>query len=177
MRFSNAELKQAQAFMDNLSLHGFKPGELKSKSTQSYTKAMTAKFLKTVAQLNGDSSIMIANCESYDAARCRSSDLFGILDLIAVTPFQTRGIQACGADWQPHISKLREDFYLSRCDRWLSSPSRTLELWGWTKHKRFLKNGKRGRQHFWVPRCQLISIEFLKGYEDPVFVDFWPKGG
>lgn len=167
-RFTNTEILALQERIDALAKKGFKPGDIRSRSTQSFTKAMTAKFIKATSN---DASLMIGNCESYDARIQRSSDLFGLLDLLAVTSSLTRGIQACGSDWQAHIDKFLDDLHIERCARWLASPSRTLELWGWTQHKRFLKNGQRGKNKVWLPRCQLITMAFLEGKEPATFID------
>ena len=175
MRTKKADILLVQQRMDWLAQQGFKPGQIKASATQSHTKALTAKFMRTVARINGDRSFMVGSVESYDAARGRSSDLWGVFDLIAVTSQQTIGVQACGRDWSEHIRKLRDDQYRWNCQRWLSNPGRTIELWGWAQYSRVLKDGRRGKQKVWVPRCQLITLDFLLDKEPAKFVDVWAQ--
>ena len=65
-------------------------------------------------------------------------DLFGIIDLIAISEDITLGVQVCGQAWSAHVEKLKTEGEQA-VRAWLQSPHRHLELWGW----RPLKEGKR----------------------------------
>ena len=65
-------------------------------------------------------------------------DLFGIIDLLAISADITLGVQVCGTAWSHHVQKLVNEGELA-VRRWLQSPHRHLELWGW----RPLKYGER----------------------------------
>jgi hypothetical protein len=65
-------------------------------------------------------------------------DLFGIIDLLAISGELTLGIQVCGTAWSAHVDKLKTEGEKS-VRAWLQSPHRHLELWGW----RPLKYGER----------------------------------
>ncbi len=84
--------------------------------------------------------------ESYNSFSKRRKDLFGIIDVVA---FRNSieygkiivGIQVCGADWQPHMKKIKASpFALD----WIEVG----ELWlvGW----RELKSGYESRIHRFV---------------------------
>lgn len=71
-------------------------------------------------------------------------DLFGIIDLLAISGDLTIGVQVCGTAWSAHVKKLlgRDPEYPEAeqaVRRWLESPHRYMELWGW----RPLKYGER----------------------------------
>jgi len=164
------EVIEVQGVMDQLSKAGFKPGAIRGKATQSHTKAMTAKCITAMARINRK-WCSVGNVESYDAVRGRSSDLFGIIDLIAIDPQMTRGIQACGGgDWQQHIQKIADYDHARNTELWLASPHRTLELWGWRQYSAYKKDGRQGVKKFWYPRIQVITMGFLLGKEPPQYV-------
>lgn len=79
-------------------------------------------------------------------------DLFGIIDIIALTPKGVVGIQVCGADFQPHIRKMTEENWDATRD-WLATPGTTLILWSWRKVK--AKRG--GKRYLYKPRYQEIT--------------------
>lgn len=124
------------------------------------SKAKTWHTIKAIARAN-KTPILMHNAESFNHHSGCKSDAFGILDLIVVEPARIRGIQACSADWQPHIRKLQE--HQETVKRWLSPAlPTTLELWGWRKVKR------KG-QMTWRPRVQIITLAFLDGNEEPTW--------
>jgi len=169
------EILAGQHIMDALSKdHGFKPGTVRGKATASFTKALTAKCITTLARRYGRDT-MVASVESYDSARGRSADLFGIVDLLCIEcdPPRTRYIQACGKDWQPHITKMADYDHINATRRILANPSNTLELWGWQQYDRIKSDGTPGRQKFWLPRVQLITLDFLLGHSPPQMVQFF----
>ena len=91
----------------------------------------------------------------------RREDLFGIIDIIALDPKHgVVGIQACGADFAAHVRKIIEEKHQETYD-WLSTPGTSLELWGWTKKKVRLQDGKFGKAMRWTPRVRSITKEDL----------------
>lgn len=138
--------------------------DLSGKNRQS----MTIATVKAQGRRDGIKT-SVAIVESFNRHTGCKNDLFGIIDVLAITPTQTRGIQVCGSDWQPHIRKLQEEG-LTASLRWLECPSRTLELWGWRKIAKLNSEGQKTRQTIWVPRVQLITPAFLAGLEDPRMV-------
>lgn len=81
-----------------------------------------------------------------------SNDLFGIIDIIALTPLGVLGVQSTGQDFAGHLTKLtvtRAKWTL----RWLQTPGTSLMLIGWRK----VKQGKDGRL-IWAPRIKMIDV-------------------
>lgn len=86
----------------------------------------------------------------------KRQDLFGIIDIIAITPFETLGVQACSGSVASHYRKLVEEKN-QECYDWLSCPQRTLEIWAW---RRILKvRGK--KMKIWKPIIRRITLEDL----------------
>jgi hypothetical protein len=170
-RLTKSETIKAQSIMASLSKAGFKPGSLKSKATASFTKSLSAKCIRTVARLNQE-LCTIGDVESYDARTKRSSDFLGVIDLIAVTPTLTRGIQACGTDLSTHITKIKDGDCQRKTEIWLSSPTRTFEIWSWRQYKAYKKDGTQAKTSFWWPRIQLITLDFLAEREPPTMLSF-----
>jgi len=87
----------------------------------------------------------------------KRQDLFGIIDIIAITPEQTIGIQACGNSFAKHYRKLTEEKNQESYD-WLSCPNRVLEIWSWRKVKK-----ERGKKiMIWQPRIYRLALEELE---------------
>jgi hypothetical protein len=89
-------------------------------------------------------------------------DLFGIIDIVAIYPDYTLGIQATSAsNHSSHRKKLRES---ENSRRWLTDPNRRLEIWSW--RKRNVKTvSKKARNPFrveWVPRKEAITLSDLE---------------
>lgn len=106
--------------------------------------------------------LLIGNVERFNAFSGRKSDLFYIMDFIAISDKETIAIQSCGSDFAPHVVKLfvheRENTV-----KWLSNPSRSLILIGWRKTK-MVRGGKR---FTYTPRIWDIIYENNKlFYED-----------
>ncbi len=82
-------------------------------------------------------------------------DLFGIIDVLALDPERgVVGVQVCGQDWQPHITKMTEERHQETYD-WLSTPGTVLELHGWRK----VKKKRNGKQMVWRPRVAVFTLE------------------
>lgn len=169
------ELREGFEWMQRLSRdYGYKPGAIKSKSTQSYTRTLTTACIKAVNRHHGIETAFPAS-ETYNATTGRSGDILGIVDAIVleVDPPRNRWVQACGKDWQPHIAKMAGYEHINRCRQILSNPTHSLELWGWSTHEGYRKDGARAKNKFWYPRVQIITMPFLLSQEEPRFVRFW----
>lgn len=119
---------------------------------------LTLREQKALQRSCGITQKLIHNKKVPDGVR---SDLFGIFDLIAMSPRQgIIGIQVCGPDFTDHYRKITEE----RADNallWLASGrGRTrIEIWSWRK---ILK--KRGsKERVWSPRIKRISYGDFKG--------------
>ena len=126
-------------------------------------KSKTIRLVKALARHHGY-EVMVADVERRESHSGHTHDLFGIIDVLVVQGDLHRGIQVCGSDWQPHIEKFRDERVMS-CKRWLESPYRTLELWGWRKVCAVKADGTKSKQKVWTPKVQLITWEFLMGNE------------
>ena len=85
------------------------------------------------------------------------SDLFGIIDIIALDPERgVVGIQSCGNDFSGHYRKITQERYQETLD-WLETPGARLELWAWRKVK--VKRG--GKAMRWEPRVKEITLADL----------------
>lgn len=86
----------------------------------------------------------------------KRQDLFGIIDVIAITPDITIGIQCCGGSFAEHYRKLTEEKNQESYD-WIVCPYRCLEIWSWRK----LLKERGGKAKIWQPRIHRISLEEL----------------
>jgi hypothetical protein len=169
------ELREGWEWMARLSKdYGFKPGSIKSKSTQSYTRGLTTACIRAVNRYHDRETCFPAS-ETYNAATGRSGDILGIVDAIVMevspTP-RNRWVQACGRDWQSHITKMADYDHVNRVRQILANPTHCIELWGWAQYPGFTKGG-RAKTQFWYPRVQIITLDFILGQEPPRFVRFW----
>lgn len=75
-------------------------------------------------------------------------DLFGCIDIVAITPAGILGIQACaGASHAARAAKMRAE---PRASSWLNSGA-FLSVWSWAKR------GARGEQKIWTLREEVIT--------------------
>jgi len=70
--------------------------------------------------------------ERFNGFSGRRTDLFNIIDYLAITEYSTIGIQSCGTAFAPHLKKLTEEELTNTID-WLSCRNRKLILVGWRK--------------------------------------------
>jgi len=85
-------------------------------------------------------------------------DFLHIIDVIAIDDDKTIGIQVCGSDYAAHYKKITME-YPDNALKWLASPKRELELWGWRKLLK--KRGMKAKE--WVPRIKVFTREdFIK---------------
>lgn len=86
----------------------------------------------------------------------KRQDLFGIIDIIAITDKETIGIQSCGNSFSAHYKELTEEKNQESYD-WLSCPNRRLQIWAWRKVKKV-----RGQDILiWKPRIHELTLEEL----------------
>jgi hypothetical protein len=172
---SDDELIDGYQIMKILSAkHRLKLGAIKGKATQSYTRSLSTATIMAVDEMMGRDS-MTRSVETYNAQTQRSGDLFGVVDAISLDAdnMRTRYIQACGVDWQGHITKFSDAPYIENIRRILALPSNQFEMWGWQQYAGFSVNGGRTKTQFWYPRVQIITMPFLLSQEPPRFVKFW----
>ena len=87
----------------------------------------------------------------------KRQDLFGIIDIIAISPIEVLGVQCCGSSLSEHFRKLTEEKNQESYD-WLESTHRSLEIWSWRKVLK--KSG--GKAKIWQPRIVKITLEDLE---------------
>lgn len=81
-------------------------------------------------------------------------DLFGVIDIIALTPQgQTIGIQATGDNAGDMARRERKIIAEPRAKLWLECGN-LLEVWGWGKRGR-------GKRKLWTLRIEPIAIEMF----------------
>jgi len=83
----------------------------------------------------------------------KRSDLFGIIDIIAINGPETIGVQSCGQAFSEHHKKLTEEKKQETID-WLQGGTRQLWLIGWRKLK--VKRGKKAMH--WKPRVRVYFL-------------------
>ena len=91
--------------------------------------------------------------ERYVDAIKQRFDLFGFIDIVAITDNQTIGIQCTsGSNMANRITKIREEC-ADAARAWLAAGNR-IQVWGWKKYK------KRVDGRWWQPRIvELTSGE------------------
>lgn len=96
----------------------------------------------------------------------KRQDLFGIIDVLAITSDITLGIQCCSGSAMGHFRKITEEKNQEAYD-WLSNSDRQLEIWAWRKLKKKLKNpkkdkSKKSKAFTWEPKIIKITLEDLE---------------
>lgn len=84
-------------------------------------------------------------------------DLFGIIDILALSQDGIIGIQSCGDSFGQHLQKIKET---ELTEEWLNTPGTSLELWAWSKRKRKLSKGY-SKDLYWQARVEVITLENL----------------
>ena len=89
-------------------------------------------------------------------------DLYHIIDIIAIKPGLTVGVQACGQDFAAHDRKITIE-YAENATSWLLAGNE-LQLWGWSKKCYKLSDGKRSKAKRWTPRVKIYTLnDFYEG--------------
>jgi hypothetical protein len=83
-----------------------------------------------------------------------SIDLFGCIDIVAVRPGQTLGIQACAG--ASHAARLTKAMAQPKLRAWLEAGNQ-FEVWSWAKR------GARGKAKRWAMRRDVVTVERLDG--------------
>lgn len=87
----------------------------------------------------------------------KRQDLFGIIDVLVLTPKGVVGVQCCGGSFAAHYKKIIEEKRQETYD-WLTiAPNCFLQIWSWCKVKK--KRG--GKAMVWKPRIVEITLEDL----------------
>lgn len=92
------------------------------------------------------------------------TDLYYIIDYLAIDENRTVGIQSCGADFAAHIVKFLID-ERENTKLWLSSPNRELILIGWRKLK-VKRGGKAFRYHARIAYIKFDTYLNKLSYEE-----------
>lgn len=92
----------------------------------------------------------------YAGSFGKRQDLFGIIDIIAISPTGVLGIQCCSGSLAEHYRKLTEEKNQESYD-WLMTPYCRLEIWSWRK----LLKKRGGEAKVWKPRIAEITLEDL----------------
>lgn len=82
-------------------------------------------------------------------------DLFGVFDILSITPTGIEGVQVCGSDFAAHDRKILASEHAAA---WLRVGA-TISLWGWRKVK--AKRG--GALMVWRPRIKWYSLSEFPG--------------
>jgi len=83
----------------------------------------------------------------------KRSDLFGIIDILAIDGPETIGVQSTGQAFSEHHKKLTEEKEQETID-WLQGGTRLLLLIGWRK----LLKKRGGKLKLWKPRIRKYYI-------------------
>lgn len=125
---------------------------------------------------------LIGNAESYSGYTGQSSDMFGFIDMIAVTPYRLVGIQACLEDYQQHIRKICplntartfndvSDTYLIGCKKVLAKKGGKQMKWAYRcGHFTNLSNGKVEYVEVCSWKDKNFDLEFLKELESKLSI-------
>jgi len=83
-------------------------------------------------------------------------DLFGFIDIIALTEDGIMAVQSTGSDFAGHMRKITYDKAFEVA-AWLRCPGTSLMLIGWRK----VKKVRGGKQMIWKPRIAMINLDNL----------------
>lgn len=120
---------------------------------------------RTLAELRkrGYHAGVVERWLQYAGSFGKRQDLFNIIDIIATSPTETLGVQACGADVPAHIKKLTIE-QAQECYDWIINPDRRLEIWGWRQltKKGLTKSGTKRKGKVWTPRIVEVILSDLE---------------
>lgn len=105
---------------------------------------MTSPTQRTLAELR-KRGFVAQVVEHWVPYTKRRRDLFGVIDVVALTPSGILGIQACAGS--SHSARRDKMLAEPRCEQWIASGG-LLELWSWSKQ------GARGKAKRWTLRVQ-----------------------
>jgi hypothetical protein len=96
--------------------------------------------------------------EHFNGFSGHREDLYGFIDVVAISPNLTLAIQICGMDFASHVTKLTVERKLAVV-KWLECPTRRCLLIGWRKLMKRNKDGGKSKQKVYKPRM----MEFFLG--------------
>lgn len=125
---------------------------------------MATKSVQRTLELMRNNGLMAAVVEKYNHYSGHREDLFGFLDVIALSDKEgIIGVQACGgSDWSSHLAKLTHERAIP-VRYWLDAGGR-LFLIGWRKLKVVKKDGTKGKADRWVPRIFEFFHDSKEGF-------------
>lgn len=107
--------------------------------------------------------------ERYNAFSGRKTDLFNIIDCVALTSRGIVGIQTCSSDFSEHVKKLMDEEEVNT-RKWLTTPGTRLLLIGWRK-LRMPGTAKRWKYYPRIAHITLTKKRKLKLEELPTVKD------
>ena len=96
--------------------------------------------------------------EKWNAFSHTRLDLFGCIDILAVRPGCILGIQVTSGN--NHAARVNKSVELKTLRDWLLAGGK-YEVWSWAKR------GKRGKRKLWTLRRQELTLNDLRGPEEP----------
>ena len=94
----------------------------------------------------------------YAGSFGKRQDLFGIIDVLSISPTETLGIQCCAGSLAEHYRKLTEEKNQESYNWLTGCCHRRLEIWAWRK---ILKQ-RGSKVKIWQPRIVEIILEDLE---------------
>ena len=116
----------------------------------------TQRTLKLLRE-QGYRAAVVERWLAYAGKFGKRQDLFGIIDVLAISDILTLGVQVCSGSASGHLKKLTLEKN-QECHDWLSHPDRILEIWAWRKLLK--KHG--GKAKIWVPKIVRVTLEDLE---------------
>ena len=119
---------------------------------------------RTLALLRkqGYKSWIVERFLGYAGKFGKRQDMFGIIDIIAITSDETLGVQCCSGTGSEHWKKLTTEKN-QECYDWLINSDRKLQIWGWRqlRKKGYTTSGKRRKGKEWIPKILNITLDDL----------------
>lgn len=103
----------------------------------------TARSLAECRKRGWDAQVV----ERYNQYARRRIDLFGVIDIVAITPTGILGIQATSNNGGTHAARVHKALAEPRLVRWLRAGAH-FEVWSWAKQ------GARGERKLWTLRAE-----------------------
>jgi hypothetical protein len=122
------------------------------KPRKAKTTSPTARTLAECRKRGWTAQVVEQNVK-IPGGRAFKRDLFGVIDIVAITPQGLLGIQTTGGkDSGVHANRLAKILAEPRARRWIEAGGR-LELWSWAMR------GAAGTRKLWTLRTEVITLE------------------
>jgi len=108
---------------------------------------------RTLTKLRAD-GLLAAVVEKWNAHAGVRQDLFGVIDILAISGASTIGIQACAG--ASHADRRKKCVKSEKLVKWLQSSHRHFEIWSWSQ------KGPRGKRKLWTARIEPITLEDME---------------